>query len=63
MNAINFISALVFLKYSIFDKEKYVKLRRLEKYFITINIISIVIQLLLHLRIRHVINLTVKFIF
>lgn len=56
MNAINFICSIIFLKYTIFDKEKYMKIRRLEKYFLIINLISIIIQILLHLRIRHVIK-------
>jgi len=54
IDAINFISVLVFTKYSLFDKEKYLKIQRLEKYVMIINLISFCIQMLLHLRIRHV---------
>jgi hypothetical protein len=54
MNAINFISALIFCKYALFDREKFNKIIRLEKYVIIVNLISWIIQLLLHLRIKHV---------
>jgi hypothetical protein len=54
MNAINFISAVVFTKYALFERDKYLKIRRLEKYVMIINLISWGIQFLLHLRILHV---------
>jgi hypothetical protein len=54
INAINFISAIVFIKYALFDREKYVKIRRLEKFVMIVNGLSWIIQIILHLRIRHV---------
>ena len=57
MNAINLISSFVFLKYTIFEKEKYKKIRRLEIYFLILNFVSMILQIFLHLRIKHVITL------
>lgn len=54
INAINFLSAIIFIKYALFDREKYTKIRRLEKFVIIINAISWVVEIVLHLRIRHV---------
>jgi hypothetical protein len=54
MNAINFISALIFIKYSVFDKQKYNKILRLEKYLIILNILVLVILKLLHYKIEDV---------
>lgn len=54
INAINFLSATVFTKYAICDREKYTKIRRLERYVIIVNVISLCVQMLLHLRVKHV---------
>jgi hypothetical protein len=54
MNAVNFISALIFIKYSVFDKQKYNKILRLEKYLIILNILVLIILKLLHYKIEDV---------
>lgn len=54
INAINFICSIIFIKYALFEREKYLKIRRLEKYTMIANIITYIIQIILHFRIQHV---------
>jgi hypothetical protein len=54
INAINFLSSMIFIKYVFCEREKWIKIRKLEKYVIIVNLISWVIQVILHLRIQHV---------
>ncbi len=54
INAINFFSGLIFIKFLLFDKEKYKKITRIQQYSIYANVISLLIQVFLHFRIQHV---------
>jgi hypothetical protein len=54
INAINFLSSIIFIKYTLCEREKWIKIRRLDKYVIIVNMISWIIQVILHLRIQHV---------
>jgi len=54
INAINFISSVMLIKKVVYDREKFVKIRRLQKYVIFINIISWAVQGFLHFRVQHV---------
>ena len=54
INAINFFSGLIFIKFLICDKEKYKKITRIEQYSIYANVIFLLIQIFLHFRIQHV---------
>lgn len=54
VNAINFILTMIFIKYSIFNRDKAIKMKRLEKYVLIVNFVAFVVQIGLHLRIRHV---------
>lgn len=54
INAINFIMCSIFIKYSIFNREKARGMKRLEKYVLIFNFVAFVVQIGLHLRIRHV---------
>ncbi len=56
MNAINFISAFIFIKYTLCNKEKLLRIMRIEMYSIVINVVSFLLQIILHLRIQHLLS-------